>query len=166
MKKLIIALAAAILALTACEEKTATYTFHGAQITYPASWKLQDMEDIFLYIQDQDVLSNSVNVSVIEMEEQALAASSSEDLAEFLKSIVYSEYEDSVNDDFEITFETEIQGTDTQAMMSLSGTAYDEPFVGTISAWIDESTVFCTFVSAKDDKEMAKIVEIFKYEVL
>jgi hypothetical protein len=165
MKKLIIALAAALLALTACEEKTATYTYNGAQITYPASWKLQDMESM-LYIQDQKILSNSVDVSVYEMDEQSLAASSSEDLAEFLKSMVYNEYEDTVSDDYVISFETEIEGTDSQAMMSLSGTAYGDPFVGTITAWLDDNIAFCTFVSAKDDKEMAKIVETFKYEVL
>ncbi|MBO4433901.1 MAG: hypothetical protein J5769_00420 [Bacteroidales bacterium] len=166
MKKLIFALSAALLLLSACGEKTATYTFHGAQITYPANWELNNKDDVFLYIQDPKVLSNSVDVEVYEMDEQSLAATSSEDLADFLKSMVYSCYEDTVTDDYEITFETDIQGTDSQAMMSLSGTAYGDPFVATISAWIDESIAFCTFVSAKDDKERAKIMSIFKYEVL
>lgn len=166
MKKLIIALAAALLALTACEEKTATYTFNGAEITYPASWKVQEMENM-LYIQDMKVLSNSVDVTVYEMDEQSLAESSSEDLAEFLKSMVYSEYESTVEgDDYEISYESDIQGTDSQAMMSISGTAFGDPFVGTVSAWLDDNIAFCTFVSAKDDKEMTKIMEIFKFDVL
>jgi len=164
MKKLTLALSAALLLLSACGEKTATYSYKNAEITYPASWAVEE-NDSFLTLKDQDAPINFVNVRVSEMEEQSLAAMSSEDLAESLQNMAYSLYQDSLEEDCEISFESDFGATDTQAMMSVSGTANGEPFVGTVSAWFDESTAFITFVSAKDDKARSNFMGIIKFNV-
>lgn len=166
MKKLIIALSVALLALTACEEKTATYDFNGVQITYPASWKVDDL-DSFVYIQDQKVLSNSADIQVYEFDANQLAQMPSEDLAESLQNMVYNMYTSSTeSDDYVITYESDIDGTDTQALMSFSGTAYGDAFSGGILAWYDENYAIVAFFSGKDDKELLKIMDIFDVKVL
>lgn len=165
MKKLIVALSAALLLLSACGEKTKTIEYNGVKITYPGSWTAKDIETM-MYFQDQKVLSNSADVEVIVNDADEISNASSEDLAEYLKEIAQTTFEDSITDDYEIRFQTEIKGTDSQAMMSLAGTAFGEEFSGAILAWLDENYAFTVFFSAKDDDTLSEIMETFNFEIL
>ena len=177
MKKLILALSAALLMLTACEEKTQTYTYKNLQFTIPASWEVNPGEDegfgVITYLQDPKVLSNSIFIDITPLDEEFMTewengeadvkkAYLIEEVEEMYDSYVLQD-NDYTLDDF---FGYKATGTDSQGFISFSGKAYDEPYTGTIQAYVQDGYLFKVFVSGKDEKNRAKVAEYLNYELI
>jgi len=88
----------------------------------------------------------------------------------FLEEKVMEMYDSYVLQDDDYTlddfFGYKVQATDSQGFISFSGKAYDEPYTGTITAYVQDGYLFKAFVSGKDEKNRAKIAEYLNYELL
>ena len=178
MKKLILALSAVLLVLTACEEKTQNYTYKNLKFTLPASWTIDPGDEdqgfgIIAYFQDDKVLSNSIFLDITPLDEEEQAdweAAESDVKSAFLEEKVMEMYDSYVLQDDDYTlddfFGYKVQATDSQGFISFSGKAYDEPYTGTITAYVQDGYLFKAFVSGKDEKNRAKIAEYLNYELL
>jgi len=173
MKKLFLVLFAAALMLLAagCGEKTKTYTYENLQFTYPASWEMDASEDeygVVANFQDDKEQSNSLVLQIMPLDMDAVNAATPEELKDFLQENVEDIFRIWVTEDdgYVLSFQSELKATDTQAMLTCSGTAYDEPFTGTFISYMQDEYCFTAFISAKSDSEYEKVANIMNYELL
>lgn len=169
MKKLVLALAAALLAFTSCGEKT--FKWENLKFTYPSNWDVSSNDNDYgtlLYFQDNDNLSNSINIDITAMNMEKVNEMSPEEFTDFFKEQVENFYESWIeeDDDYEISFKADTKATDTQALMTVSGKAYGEKFTGSIQAYISDEYLFVAFISAVDDSHYDTVAQILNYELI
>ena len=172
MKKLILALSAALLLVSACGEKTKTITYGDLTFTYPTTYELdsttQDDGALDVYLQHKDILSNSLNMNVSKLDAddmEALANASDEDILDFLSGLCADYYDIYIgdDDDFEVLTQSDLD-TNTSpymAYVTLTGNAYDEYFDGEVIAMIWDEYLLVGFISGKDEEASDEVLDIF-----
>ena len=169
MKKLIFALSALLLIVSACgEKKTKTFTYGDLTFTYPAEYELdsttQDDGTLVVYLQHKDILSNSLNMEVYALDMDQVNAASEEELLNYLKGYCQDYYDIWVgdDDDFVIEAQSELDTNNSPLMayITMRGKAYDEPFDGEIICMIWDEYCLTGFVSGVDEKASDEVLDI------
>ena len=168
MKKLILALSAALLLVSACGEKTKTFTYGDLTFTYPTTYELdsttQDDGTLSVYLQHKDKLSNSLNLDVFELDMDEVNGATDEEILDFLKECCQDYYDIYVGDDDDFVIQSQ-SPMDTNlspymAYITMTGTAYDEYFDGEIIAMIYDNYCLTGFVSGATEKDSDEVLDI------
>ena len=168
MKKLFLALCAALLAFTACDNEPKEFVWKDLSITYPHNYKISDViedDDMYRFTLSKDD-DNFLIVRFEYLGSELLADFSDEEI----RSIVYEEahelyMSDVENEDMEVDQEglTVIKspaGSRPGVVFMYSGTHFGDPFKGRVSVTILDDYDVSIMAEAMDDASLKEITDI------
>lgn len=143
-----------------------SYNFRTLTFNFPKSYTIDETETehgVHLYIQDEDVLSNSIFMDIDLMNEESLKNASTQAKEDYLMEACQQYFVRYIDDDYTISSKSDFTPYPESdlVIITLEGTAYGYPFTGEFVSIFYERYHVTAFITGVDDANEEKVFDYF-----
>lgn len=143
-----------------------TYSFKDLSFTFPKNYTINESDTEFgvhLYIQDDDILSNSIFMDIDVMNSTSLSNASTQAKTDYLMEACQDYFVRYINDSYQVNSKSDFTPypDDDLVIITLSGIAYGNPFTGEFISIFYQNYHITAFVTGSDSANEEKVFDYF-----